>query len=262
MNGISIDQLNEFVNNNIDAFHQDKVRLVQELNLHRVLLSKNPYLFKAKNIQTASGLIEEILNAFLSSSEEKLFGDFLERLAVFVSQTTCGGMKPEDVPGVDLEFAEDDTYYIVQIKSGPNWGNSSQQKKQEENFRVRVAEIQSQYPTRKVEPVLGICYGKTRTSLLRGYTKIVGQSFWHLISGNERLYTDIIEPLGYRAKEHNDAFLAERTRIINVFTQQSLNEFCDNGIINWERIVRFNSGNIAEMPLDEDVQLPVPKDDV
>ena len=56
------------------------------LDLKTILRKKNPYLFKAKNINLASDLIREILDAFLYSSEEKLFGDFLEDLATFISK--------------------------------------------------------------------------------------------------------------------------------------------------------------------------------
>jgi len=45
-------------------------------------------LFRAKNILTAGELMEGLRDAFLSSSEEKLFGDFLEDLAVFVAKQT------------------------------------------------------------------------------------------------------------------------------------------------------------------------------
>jgi hypothetical protein len=96
----------------------------------------------------------------------------------------------------------------------------------------------------QVQPVLGICYGKTKTSYLRGYMKVVGQSFWHLISDNNNLYTEIVEPLGYKAKEHNEEFLKEKNRILNMFTQEFIEKFCDNGNINWERLVQFNSGNL------------------
>ena len=76
--------------------------------------------------------------------------------------------------------------------------------------------------------------------------KLVGQSFWHLISNNEHLYTDIIEPLGYKAKEHNETYSREKSRIVNVFTQEFINEFCDNGEINWKRVVQLNSGNMGD----------------
>lgn len=95
-----------------------------------------------------------------------------------------------------------------------------------------------------VQPVLGICYGKTRTSYIRGYLKVVGQNFWYLISENKDLYTEIIEPLGYQAKEHNETFLAGKGRVLNLLTKEFLNEFCDeSGAIDWIKLVEFNSGN-------------------
>ena len=83
--------------------------------------------------------------------------------------------------------------------------------------------------------------------------KIVGQNFWYLISENKDLYTDIIEPIGYRAREHNEAYYAERSRVINRFTKEFLERFCDRDLnIDWVRLVEFNSGN-----LDLDENLPV-----
>ena len=77
-----------------------------------------------------------------------------------------------------------------------------------------------------------------------GYLKIVGQNFWYLISENKNLYTDIVEPIGYRAKEHNHAFEKEKGKIINCFTGQFISEFCiPTGAIDWVKLVEFNSGN-------------------
>ncbi len=84
MKSLNLDEVREYVNENVVDFHQRKVKSLEELRLK--LLTKNPYLFKAKNITTAGELIANLLEAFLSSSEEKLFGDFLEGLAVFVAQ--------------------------------------------------------------------------------------------------------------------------------------------------------------------------------
>lgn len=95
-----------------------------------------------------------------------------------------------------------------------------------------------------VQPILGICYGKTKTSYVRGYLKVVGQNFWYLISENRDLYTDIIEPVGHKAKEHNETFLIERSKVINRFTKLFIDQFCDDtGAINWIKLVEFNSGN-------------------
>ena len=81
MKPLNLDQVRGYVNENIVDFHQRRIRSLEELKVER-LLTKNPYLFKAKNIVTAGELISSLLDAFLSSSEEKLFGDFLEGLAV------------------------------------------------------------------------------------------------------------------------------------------------------------------------------------
>lgn len=244
MNHLDLDEVYQFVNANIVSFHQRRLVSLEQLTLKNLLIKKNPYLFKAKYITTAGELIESLLKAFLSSSEEKHFGDFLEELAIFVAGRTCGGHK-SIAQGVDLEFISRNLHYIVSIKSGPNWGNSSQQKKLAQDLREAVIRVKQARTALSVQPVLGICYGKTRTSHMKaGYLKVVGQSFWYLISENKHLYTDIIEPIGYRAKERNEAFDAERARVVNRFSRQFIEEFCDSdGAIDWARLVEFNSGN-------------------
>lgn len=243
MNSLNLNDVKDYVNENVVDFHQRRLKSLEELNLEK-LLTKNPYLFKAKNLLTANALIEDLLSAFLSSSEEKLFGDFLEGLAVFVAQKTCGGHK-STAQGVDLEFFNNDTHYVVSIKSGPNWGNSSQQDKLEQDLKTAVARLKQSKRSSNIQPVLGICYGKTKTTFLRGYMKIVGQNFWHLISENPNLYTDIVEPIGYRAREHNEDFAKKKAGIVNMFAMEFIPKFCNpsNGYIDWVKLVQFNSGN-------------------
>jgi hypothetical protein len=119
MNPLNIEEVCTYVNENIDKFHNHRVLITSKITLKQ-LISKNPYLFRAKNITKASELIEGTLNAFLSSSEEKLFGDFLEDLAIFVASKTTGGHKSA-CEGMDLEFQNKGIYHVVSIKSGPNW---------------------------------------------------------------------------------------------------------------------------------------------
>lgn len=242
MKNLDLQLVNEFVNDNIVTFHEHRIKSLAELNLNR-LLTKNPYLFKAKNITTAGELVTSLLDAFLSSSEEKLFGDFLEELAIFISEQTCSGHK-STAAGIDLEFINNDIHYVVSIKSGPNWGNSSQQKRLEQDFKDAEKRVKQSKRGANVQPVLGICYGKTRTSFLRGYLKVVGQNFWYLISDNKDLYTDIIDPIGYKAKQHNEYFFAEKGKVINRFTKEFIENYClDTGAIDWGKLVRFNSEN-------------------
>jgi hypothetical protein len=246
MEQLDLDVVKEFANENIIEFHQARLKRLRKINLKDVLKKKNPYLFKAKNILKASDLIESILDAFLSSSEEKLFGDFLEKLATFVANQTTAGHKSA-VTGIDLEFIDDGVHYLVSIKSGPSWGNSSQYKSLRANFDNTIKVLKQQNKKANVQPVLGICYGKGKTTFLGNYMKIMGQNFWFLISGNKNLYTDIIEPLGYKAKTHNDSFKKEKAKIINKFTREFIDYFCNpDGEIDWKKLVQFNSGNLAE----------------
>lgn len=75
--------------------------------------------------------------------------------------------------------------------------------------------------------------------------KIAGQNFWHFISENPNLYTDIIEPIGHRAREHNENFEKERDKIITRFSIEMGNKFFDaaTGELDWVKLVQFNSGN-------------------
>ncbi|NTW50376.1 MAG: cytosolic protein, partial [Chlorobiales bacterium] len=94
-----------------------------------------------------------------------------------------------------------------------------------------------------VVAVNGCCYGKEAKSDKGEYLKLCGQDFWEFISGDKNLYTDIIDPLGHKAKEKNEAFSEEYAKAINKFTLEFISLFCDDdGRIRWEEIVRFNSG--------------------
>ena len=140
------------------------------------------------------------------------------------------------------------THYVVSVKSGPNWGNASQHNDLERDLRAAVIRIRQGNRPINVEPVVGICYGKTRTTFNknRGYWKVVGQNFWYLVSEDKDLYTDIIEPIGHRAKEHNERFGRERSLLTNRLTKAFIDDYCDEyGAIDWLRLVQFNSGNYA-----------------
>lgn len=245
MEHLDIQILNEYVNENITRFHQTRIEGIRKLKLSN-LISKNPYLFRAKNVQTASEFVELNLQAFLSSSEEKSFGGFLEDLAIFVAEKTCNGHK-SSAQGIDLEFIDDNTHFLISIKSGPRWGNSSQMAQLEKDLKTAVTRVKQSGIKIPIQAVLGICYGKTKTAYSRGYLKVVGQSFWHLISGDENLYSELIEPVGFNAKQHNDAFIQERANVANLLTLEFLNRFCDphTGAIDWVELTKANSQNLS-----------------
>jgi len=244
MEQIKLNEIRGFVKQHIQEFHNARLQSLERTSLKGLLRRKNPYLYKAKNLITAGELVASILDAKLSSSEEEIFGEFLEHLAVFVAEKALGAAK-SSAPGIDLEYNDGRTRYLVSIKSGLNWGNSSQWKALEDNFKTVMKRVKQNKQIKDVRCILGISYGNDKTRTKKGFiTQICGQNFWHRVSGDEEFYVKIVEPLGYRAKELNDSFKQRKVQLINKFTGEFINEFCDKrGNINWEQVIRFNSGN-------------------
>jgi hypothetical protein len=241
MEKLNIEDVSRYVEQHIGTFHENLLQKLNELKFTEVLTRKNPYLFKAKNILTAHDFVKNLLNAYLSAQEEGIFGMFLEDLAIFICGKVYKGRKTKTV-GVDLEFKKRDVYYIVSIKSGPNWGNSDQINRMKQNFENATSVIQPKHPEYEVVCVNGCCYGRDNKPQKTGYMKLCGQRFWEFISGQSDLYTDIIEPLGHKAKEKNEAFVKAYSKTINLFTLYFTQEYCINGTIDWNKIVSLNSG--------------------
>ena len=135
MRNLNQKDITQYVEENIGTFHQKRIGGLNDLKLEKVLGKKNPYLFKAKYILTAQDIIKSLTDAFISSQEETIFGDWLEGLAIFINGKVYGGRK-SGIPGIDLEFDKGGIRYIVTIKSGPNWGNSSQIGKMRTDFKT------------------------------------------------------------------------------------------------------------------------------
>lgn len=236
----------QYVEQNIGVFHQKRIAGLNELKLKKVLSKKNPYLFKAKYILTAQDIIKSLTDAFISSQEEAIFGNWLEGLAIFINEKVFAGKK-SGISGIDLEFDKDNFRYIVTIKSGPNWGNSAQIAKMVADFKTAKRTLRTSNSQLNITAVNGCCYGRDNNPDKGDYFKYCGQQFWEFISGDENLYIKIIEPLGHQAKEKNDDFIFSYSKMINVFTKEFADNFCmADGAIDWERLVKFNSSKKAE----------------
>lgn len=241
MNPLKIEDVKTFVNDHINEFHNQRLQCLDSLKLQEVLKRKNPYLYKAKNVLTSDEIIRGIVDAHISSNEETIFGDWLEVLAIFINQKVYNGWK-SGIPNVDLEFDNDNIRYIVNIKSGPNWGNKSQIAKLKLDFISAKRTLRTSNSKLSVVAVNGCCYGRSTKFDNGEYFKYCGQKFWHFISGEENLYLEIIEPLGFNAKQKNDEYLNLYSAKINLFTSQFTANFCSSeGEINWEKFVKFNS---------------------
>ncbi len=244
MKKLQLQDVRLYVEQNIGTFHQKRISSLDTLSLKKVLRRKNPYLFKAKHVLTAGEIVSGLVDAHISSNEETLFGDWLEGLAIFINEKVYGGWK-SGITGIDLEFDKDGKRYIVNIKSGPNWGNSSQIKKMIADFKTAAKTLRTSNSGLQVVAVNGCCYGKDNNPDKGDYFKYCGQKFWEFISGDKELYLTIIEPLGHQAKERNETFANLYAQMINRFTREFANDFCKaDGSIDWPRLVQYNAAAI------------------
>lgn len=239
---IDENKLAAFIKTGIQDYHEKILQRLLNLKLSDVLKRKNPYLFRAKAFDTSEALIRSILEAHLSSQEEGIFGGFLEQVAIFVCGEIFSGIK-SSAEGIDLEFEAGEIRYIVSIKSGPNWGNSAQISKMKDHFKRAKRILGTNTKSQNVVAINGCCYGTDDSPDKGEYLKLCGQRFWSLISGDDSLYTKIIEPLGHESLERKASFEKEYAKVINKFMKEFLLDFCnDMGEINWEKLLQYNSG--------------------
>lgn len=233
----------DYVANNISFFHEARIDKLKTLKLENLLKRKNPYLYKAKNLNTPQEVVESLAEAFMSSAEETMFGDWLEGLAIYVAQYVYGGCKSA-AEGIDLELDKDGVHYFISIKSGPNWSNSSSLKKLTENFTKAARIFHTSGHKERCDAVEGCCYGKDLSPIKSdGHYKLCGKLFWEFLSGEPDLYTEIIEPIGTNALAMNMEYKSEYDKMITRFSKDFALDYSDeDGNLEWDKIVRLNSG--------------------
>jgi hypothetical protein len=235
-------------NNVVTPFYYERLMYLRCcMSLADVLSRKNPYLLKAKNLASPDELVRSIVDAFLSSQEETMFGNKLEMFAIYVSSRLYGGSKSQ-LPSIDLEFAREDIYYIVGIKSGINWGNSDQVNRMKDNFKAARNFLRERGETREIVAVNGCIYGKDGKPFKenpdpeKSYYKYAGQDFWNFISGDDDLYREIIKPINEEARARDEEFKLTYDGKVNSMVREFSNIFLNNeGLIDWVKLVDYVS---------------------
>mgnify|MGYP001616719459 FL=1 len=249
MKKLNYEKLNTFIASDvIKPFYEIRLSRLESAKLSDISKRKNPYLFKAKNIETAGDLAKSILDAFLSSQEETIFGDLMENLAIHVCHAVFNGKKAEEgiYRSVDLIFERDGKTYVVGIKSGPNWGNSDQVNTMKKNLR-NAKKLLRAAGKKDIISVNGCMYGrdnvphKVNKNPDLSYYKICGQAFWELVSGDDQLYKKIIQPLDKEAKKRDEVFKELYVKKINEMTKDVVDRFYTKDNLDWDKIIDYVS---------------------
>ena len=69
-------KLTEFINDNISEFHENRLISLKRINIDTIIKRKNPYLFKAKNINTCETFVRTLTDAFFLSRGSYFRGIF------------------------------------------------------------------------------------------------------------------------------------------------------------------------------------------
>lgn len=222
----------------LEEFYNRRMEKIQKLKLKQFLRRKNPYLFRAVGTEKASELVEDILRAYISSSDETIFGDaFFEPIAKIASK---GVVSPSE--GVDIAIDDEHRYLAVAIKSGPNWGNISQKKRQNQNFlalRSRLYKLHKRF-----DAMIGIAYGRKRSEPTKKWIHRdrSGQAFWTEITGDPDFYLKLVRLMKDEPQKHKERYRIAWGAAVNRFTSEFIQDFCfSDGRIDWEKLVRFVS---------------------
>lgn len=229
--------------NGLDNFYKSLIDKTNKLDIKKIMKRKNPYLYRAKAVQNANDIVSSVLDAFVTSSEETIFGNcFFEPLAIAAS----GGSKAL-AEGVDImiEKKEENTIYAVAVKSGTSVFNADSKKRQEQNFAA-AAKLAKQAKAR-YEAIIGYGYGKKRITgkgVPKMYQELAGQEFWAELTGEEDFYLKIIQFMGELPEQYLEDYQKSYNNAMNRLLKQFTTEFCkDTGEIDWDKLVKFNSGN-------------------
>jgi hypothetical protein len=236
---MSPDELDALLKQCLEDFYTRRLQRLETLKLRDTLKKKNPYLFRAIGTVDGHEIVNGILQAHVSSSDEGIFGDaFFEPLAKAVSG---GTVSPSE--GVDISIETETTYKAISVKSGPNIFNASQSARMSDEFetlRRRLVKLQKRF-----DPVLGHGYGKkiAEATPKRRYRILAGQAFWEELTGIPDFYWRILEAMRNYPSEHRAVYEDAYTKTLNRFTREFLNEFADqSGDVDWRKLLEFNSG--------------------
>lgn len=225
----------------LDAFYSSLIAKVNSLNIKSIMKRKNPYLFRAKAMSGAAQIVDAILAAFISSSEETIFGN------VFFEPIACAAAQGQKAlaEGVDIMVERENTIYAIAVKSGTSVFNADSRKKQEQNFMA--ASKLAQQAKKRFVAMIGYSYGKKRSSsrgLPKFYSELAGKEFWTELTGDEEFYIKLIRLMDRLPEKYVEDFDEAYQKAANRLVKEFTIEFChDDGGIDWEKLVRFNSGD-------------------
>lgn len=241
--------LKQKVGDLLEILYSKRFAAIDKLNLARIL-NKNPYLYRALGFSDSSEFIMQLMVAFVSSSDETIFGnDFLEPLAFFAAINANEHGDPDRVvtvsagAGQDIAIETATSYLAIAVKSGKNIFNSQSIKGQSAEFTALNSRLKKL--NKSIRPIIGYGYGRKLQRKASNDEKLAGQSFWCLLTGESDFYLRLSDAMDNFAGEHGAtyriAFEKKHQQLLREFMIDYVDE---SGKILWKKVVAFNSAEV------------------
>ena len=232
-------ELEQIVSDALDEFYKRRINKLSGLKLKQTLRRKNPYLFRAIGTNDAAEIVEQILTAYMSSSDEGIFGDaFFEPVAKAVSKGRASTGE-----GVDITKEDGRCYKAIAVKSGPSVFNAQSRRRQNQDFqalRSRLRKVQMHF-----DAIVGYSYGRkiSEANDTKIFRELSGQAFWEELTGDENFYLKILHAMREKPEKHRTQYMIEWDKAKNRFAKDFMDDFChEDGSIDWDKFLEFNSG--------------------
>jgi len=209
------------------------------------LLNKNPYLYRAVGIQRPDHLLDGLLTARISSSDETIFGnEFFEPLALWAAQNAKIEGRHASVgagAGQDISIESATEYFAISVKSGKNIFNSQSDKGQKAEFEQLEARMKKL--KKAFHKVVGFGYGRqAQPKIPKPVMKLAGQDFWQLLTDESNFYVRISDAISAPAAAHKAAFEGELLKKHSELLRQFMLDYVEvDGSVRWQKVVEFNS---------------------
>jgi len=211
-----IEKAKDFFRTEIAPSHianTEKLVRLKEFNLNP-FLNKYKASFLTGNVEPESIARALVYPRVLGTSIDTTFGS---RLQKFCSEVLEGFASTTS--GIDIEFIDkiDGNRKYCQIKAGPNTINKDDVETIKGHF-AKVRNLARTNGTRIAmdDMVLGVFYGTPQElsqhykNVDEDYPVIVGEEFWHRLTGDKTFYDRITDAMGEVASEFDSSELIEK----------------------------------------------------
>lgn len=232
--------VNHSVNAQLERLHTKLINTLKSLNLSDLIRHKNLFYLITKDTGNAFDIVKSLVDDYLFSQQEIFINEFLKQMVIAIA-TQVYNTRESTCEGIDIELTKDEIEYFITIGTDPNPVSNIVINKVIESFANAKRSKSMDTSGAPIKIVYGCFYGIDNQIDKDDYLTFCGQRFWEFISGDPDFYLEIIEPIRNLSAMKNDEYYVEYSRLLNIFTAEFLCDFCQDGVIDWPKIVKINS---------------------